>query len=89
MNFLALLGWGPSNPDEARVKKNGQSPEVFNMDELITMFSLEGINRSPAVMKEGKLLWLNRHYFREMVKDRSGLEQLALQLKTEVCSIYK
>ena len=87
MNYLALLGWGPS---KSGVKKSGvQSAEVFNINELIAMFSLKEINRAPAVMNEGKLLWLNRHHFRETVQDRCGLEQLALQLKAEVCSLYK
>lgn len=95
MNFLALLGWGPSQSSTiagellSHNKNEIKSHEILSMDDLIGMFSLEGINRTPAVMNEAKLLWLNRHYFGEKLKDTDCLQQLAVQLKTQVCSVHE
>ncbi len=52
LNYLARLGWGFG--DE----------EIFSLEELIEKFSLEGINKSPAVFNPEKLLWLNHHYIK-------------------------
>ncbi len=52
LNYLARLGWGFG--DE----------EIFSLEELIGKFSLEGINKSPAVFNPEKLLWLNHHYIK-------------------------
>jgi len=48
VNFLALLGWSP-----------GGDQEVFDVDELIRRFSLEGINKKSAVFDPQKLEWMN------------------------------
>ncbi len=50
-NFLALLGWSP-----------GQDLEVMGLDELISRFTLAGINKKPAVFDHEKLDWLNGQY---------------------------
>ncbi|UCC73685.1 MAG: glutamate--tRNA ligase [Gemmatimonadota bacterium] len=47
-NFLALLGWSP-----------GDDQEFMSLDELIDRFSLERINRKPAIFDHGKLESLN------------------------------
>ena len=38
-------------------------------------------------MNEAKLVWLNKHYFREKLKHDS-IEKLALQLQQEVCTVH-
>lgn len=81
VNFLALLGWGSSQRE-----KTGH--EILSMDDLVRMFSLESINRAPAVMNEAKLVWLNKYYFKEKLKEENTLEQLACQLKTEISSVH-
>jgi glutamyl-tRNA synthetase len=50
-NFLALLGWSA-----------GEDREVMDIDELISRFGLEGINKKPAVFDHDKLDWLNGQY---------------------------
>ena len=53
-NFLALLGWTP--PDASK--------EILRDDELISLFSLNGIARSNAVFDRAKLDWFNTEYIR-------------------------
>ena len=50
-NFLALLGWSPQGVAKDR--------EIFLSDELIELFSLDGISRSNAVFGNDKLAWFN------------------------------
>ncbi len=54
MNYLALLGWGPSGGDR----------EVFSAEELVKEFQLERVTASPAVFDWSKLRYLNRHYLK-------------------------
>ena len=53
INFLALLGWSP-----------GIEEEIFGLDKLIELFSLEKVSKRPAVFDLEKLKWLNGHYIR-------------------------
>ena len=52
VNYLVRLGW--SHGDD----------EIFSMEELIEMFSLENVGRSASVFNPDKLLWLNAHYIK-------------------------
>lgn len=63
VNFLALLGWSP-----------GGDVERLGVEELVERFSLEGINRKPAVFDQEKLDWLNG----QCLSERSGEELVAL-----------
>jgi nondiscriminating glutamyl-tRNA synthetase len=54
VNYLALLGWGPS----------GGTREVFSSEELKKEFSLKRVTPSAAVFDMEKLYWLNRHYIK-------------------------
>jgi glutamyl-tRNA synthetase/nondiscriminating glutamyl-tRNA synthetase len=65
-NYLALLGWSPAD---------GKT-EILSSQELVEMFSLEHITKSPAVFDQEKLYWLNRHYMKECAPRR--LAELAL-----------
>ena len=55
-NFLALLGWSPGPQHKDR--------ELFTSDDLIQLFSLDGISRSNAVFDNDKLAWFNTEYIR-------------------------
>jgi glutamyl/glutaminyl-tRNA synthetase len=55
-NFLALLGWTPGAAYKDR--------EIFTSDELIQLFSLDGISKSNAVFDNDKLAWFNTEYIR-------------------------
>jgi glutamyl-tRNA synthetase len=51
VNFLALLGWN-----------SGTEQEIFSMDELIQLFSLEKVSRSGAKFDYEKCKWFNHKY---------------------------
>jgi glutamyl-tRNA synthetase len=55
-NFLALLGWSPGPAYKDR--------EIFSSDDLIQLFSLDGISKSNAVFDNDKLAWFNTEYIR-------------------------
>ena len=58
VNFLALLGWS----------LDGHT-EVVNREELVSHFSLERVNRAPAVFNIEKLTWMNGVYIRSMAAE--------------------
>lgn len=55
INFLATLGWN-----------DGTEQEIFTRDELITKFSLDRVQKSPARFDENRLLWLNGQHIRAL-----------------------
>jgi glutamyl-tRNA synthetase len=77
-NFLALLGWSPSD-----------TKEIFALEELTKEFSLEGIGRANAIFNfqendprhwtDDKALWMNAEYIRTM-----PLEELLPMVKAEL-----
>ena len=50
-NFLALLGWSP-----------GGDREIMPEDEMVRLFTLEGIQKKAAVFDTTKLEWMNGQY---------------------------
>ena len=50
LNYLVRLGW--SHGDQ----------EIFDMDEMIELFDIQDINKSPATFDMGKMLWVNQQY---------------------------
>src|ERR1041385_5065761 len=58
-NFLALLGWAPGNDQE-----------LFNDQELIQAFSLQGISKANAVFNPDKLLWFNAQYIAKLPHEK-------------------
>jgi len=66
INYLTLLGWAPG--------QDGQ--EILTPDDLVKQFSLERVNRSPAVFDPDKLNWINRNHLKKA--DRPRLASLAL-----------
>jgi glutamyl-tRNA synthetase len=59
-NFLSLLGWTPG----AIKDENGKDREVFSIEEITKLFSLDGISKSNAVFDNDKLAWFNTEYIR-------------------------
>ncbi len=53
VNFLSLLGWNP-----------GSEQELFSMDELISNFSLEKINKAGTKFDIEKAQWFNQQYIK-------------------------
>ena len=70
VNFIALLGWSP-----------GSGQEVFTMEELVRLFSLEGVTKRAMIVEEEKLLWTNKQHFRQKLKRSAERQQLARQLQ--------
>lgn len=54
-NFLALLGWSPSDEQE-----------LFTMEELTHVFGMDHVAKNPAVFEIQKLNWINQHYLHEL-----------------------
>jgi len=52
LNYLVRLGW--SHGDK----------EVFSVDEMKNLFSLDAINKAASGFNTEKLLWLNNHYIK-------------------------
>lgn len=70
-NFLALLGWNP-----------GTEQEIFSLEELISTFSLERVNKSGARFDPDKTKWYNQHYMQ--IQDNTVLANaFMLNLKTK------
>lgn len=55
LNFLALMGWNPKTEQE-----------VFSLPELISSFSLEGLNPSSGIFDQKKLNWINSKHLKRM-----------------------
>ena len=65
INFLCLLGWSPKN-----------DREFLTLDELTSLFTLEGVNRANAVVNfteedpfDPKAVWLNAEHIRALPVD--------------------
>lgn len=58
-NYIALLGW---SYDDSR--------EFFALNELERLFSVEKLNKAPAVFDYKKLEWFNGNYIRECSSER-------------------
>ncbi|GAB3520758.1 glutamate--tRNA ligase [Photobacterium alginatilyticum] len=52
LNYLVRLGW--SHGDQ----------EIFSLEEMIKLFSLDSISKSASAFNTDKLLWLNNHYIK-------------------------
>jgi glutamyl-tRNA synthetase len=58
VNFLSLLGWNP-----------GGDRELFSRDELVSLFTLEGISGGNAVFNPDKLDWFNQQHIGRLAPD--------------------
>lgn len=56
VNFVALLGWSPSESNE----------EIFSLEELAEAFDYHHMSKSPAVFDYTKLKWMNGEYIKRM-----------------------
>ncbi|MEY8522625.1 glutamate--tRNA ligase [bacterium 1XD8-76] len=59
VNFVALLGWSPSD-----------NREIFTLKELTEAFDYRHMSKSPAVFDYTKLKWMNGEYIKQMDFDR-------------------
>ncbi len=54
LNYLVRLGWSHSDQ------------EIFDVDEMIELFDIDKISKSPATFDLDKLLWMNQQYILAM-----------------------
>ncbi len=76
INYIALLGWSPS-----------VNQEIFTMDELIKIFDIKGLSKSPAIFDIVKLTWMNGEYIKKMDADKfyeTALPYLKESVKSNV-----
>lgn len=57
LNFILLIGWSPGEGDDR---------EVLELNEIVELFTLEGISRSSGVFDYEKLRWMNGVYIRNL-----------------------
>lgn len=55
VNMLALLGWNP-----------GTEQELFSLEQLIELFSIERVHKSGAKFDPEKTKWFQHHYMQEL-----------------------
>lgn len=85
INFLAFLGWNP-----------GTEQEIFSMDELINVFSIERINKAGAKFDIQKAQWFNQQYVKatsnevlaEQLLKESG-QSISKENAVKICTIMK
>jgi glutamyl-tRNA synthetase len=53
VNYLSLLGWSPK-----------EDREILSMDQMVGLFTLEGVNPSNPIFDKEKLEWMNGEYIR-------------------------
>ena len=90
VNFVALLGWSPSESNK----------EIFSLKELTEAFDYRHISKSPAVFDYTKLKWMNGEYIKAMdeaafygkaepylketIQREMDLKKLAAMVKTRI-----
>src|SRR5210317_1517769 len=70
-NYLLRLGW------------SFEDKEIFNLEESIKYFNLEGIGKSPSKLDMSRILSMNEHYIKN-IDENELYEHLV-----EYCEIYK
>ncbi|NSW44999.1 MAG: glutamate--tRNA ligase [Bacteroidales bacterium] len=58
INMLALLGWNP-----------GTDQELFSLNELVELFTIERVNKSGARFDPEKAKWFNQQYLKKLSND--------------------
>ena len=59
VNYIALLGWSPSD-----------NTEIFSLKELEEKFDIAGLSKSPSIFDIKKLTWMNSEYLKAMDFDK-------------------
>lgn len=76
INYIALLGWAPATEQE-----------IYTLDELVDVFDVSRISRSPAIFDIEKLTWMNGVYLRGM-DEQKYFETVAPYLEKAVKGPY-
>jgi len=73
LNYVALLGWSP-----------GGERELFTLKDLLEVFDVKGISKSPAIFDIDKLNHFNSEYIRAL-----SPEEFAEKARPYICSVIK
>lgn len=65
-NYLVLLGWAP-----------GTGEEIMSHERIVSLFALEGLQKSNAVFDLAKLDWMNQEYIKSLPADELRVRILA------------
>ncbi len=57
VNYLVRLGWAHGDQ------------EIFSVEQMKDLFTLEAVSKSPACFSDEKLQWVNQHYLKSMEVD--------------------
>ncbi len=76
VNFLALLGWHPSD-----------DREIFTMKELINVFDIKRVQKSGAQWSDEKLDWINKEHIKKL--SFNDLEKFIFEYLPEELHIKK
>jgi nondiscriminating glutamyl-tRNA synthetase len=76
INYIALLGWNPGH---------GNTQEIFSINEIISLFKIENVNKSGAKFDTAKLDWINRRY----IQDTNNEDLFTLLIPKFVDEKYK
>ena len=71
VNFLALLGWSPTN-----------NQEIMSMDELIKNFDINKVSKAPTFFDYNKMLWVGNKYF-VSIDDKRYLDFVSKFIKVD------
>jgi nondiscriminating glutamyl-tRNA synthetase len=58
-NFFALLGWSPEGEDE-----------IFSKEDLIRLYDVNRLSKSPSMFDKQKLTWTNNQYVKQLSLDQ-------------------
>lgn len=88
VNYIALLGWSPSD-----------NKEIFTLKELEKAFDINGLSKSPSIFDIKKLTWMNGEYIKAMEADtfyrtiesrlKDAVKNTALDLKKIAALLQK
>lgn len=59
VNYLALLGWSP-----------GDDREIFDINEIVSLFSLDHVSKNASIYDVKKLTWMNAQYLSNLPLER-------------------
>jgi len=72
LNGIVFVGWNP-----------GTDKEIFSFSELVSDFSLDKVQKSPAVFNEEKFLWFNKEHLK-LMNDEFILKQMKMVLPEDI-----
>lgn len=75
LNYVALLGWSHANGEE-----------LLQMQDMVSSFSMDRVNKSPAMFDRDKLNWLNHYHLGQMSADKvlqalNAISDIAVELE--------